>query len=284
MNAVRVRPTRRLAGFLMLLSVLWLVSANYRNNLGYLLTYLLAGIGAASWFQTRRQLAGLRCRFGKPAPVFAGETAALPLWIEAAGGGRPQLRLEVPGGAAENLFLEGAWRVTLSFPAGERGRRRVGPLRICSTFPLGLFRAEGEVEGGWLLWVYPRPAAQAPPPKGAREGDGGEREFEGFRSYRPGDSPRQIHWKGLAKGQGLVTKVFSEQGGESGAVFDWEMLPPAAAERRLGWLARWLLDAERQRRAYGLRLPGVSLPVGGGAGHLEACLKALAEFPGGERD
>jgi hypothetical protein len=50
-------------------------------------------------------------------------------------------------------------------------------------------------------------------------------------------------------------------------------------EQRLSRLAAWILAAERETRAFSLRLPGSELAQGQGAGHRRAALIALALYP-----
>jgi hypothetical protein len=47
---------------------------------------------------------------------------------------------------------------------------------------------------------------------------------------------------------------------------------------RLSRLTAWVLAAERETRAFSLRLPGTELAHGQGAGHRRAALTALALF------
>ncbi len=283
MNApLRLRPTRRSGALVVMLALMWAVSANYGNNLGFLLTYLLAGVALAAARHTRRQLADVSCRPLPPEPVFAGERARLPLAVENTGDS-PKWGLAVVLGDGEPVRFSLApgeiRRIDLPWPARERGVHRISAPDLWTVFPLGWFRAERAFEGCWTLWVYPAPADGPPAPGGKTAADG-EREFDGFRAYRPGDAPRQIHWKGLAKGQGLLTKTFAPAAEDEGLIFDWRRLPPAPLERRLGWLCRWLLDAERAGRRYGLRLPTGMVAPGSGPAHLHACLRALARMPG----
>jgi uncharacterized protein (DUF58 family) len=51
-------------------------------------------------------------------------------------------------------------------------------------------------------------------------------------------------------------------------------------EERLSRLARWVLLAEEGGLRYGLKLPGVEVPLGDGFAHRERCLKELALFHG----
>ena len=75
--------------------------------------------------------------------------------------------------------------------------------------------------------VYPKPdPAAGPPPAdaGADSGEGvpipGDDDFHHLRAYRPGDPPRQIAWKALAREGDLLTKDF--QATASGELWlDW---------------------------------------------------------------
>jgi uncharacterized protein (DUF58 family) len=52
------------------------------------------------------------------------------------------------------------------------------------------------------------------------------------------------------------------------------------AEARLSRLARWVLLAEESGLRYGLKLPGVTVPLAEGFQHREHCLKELAIYDG----
>ncbi len=280
----RLRPTPRLGGFIMILTLLWITSANYNNNLGFILTYLLTAIGLLSPIHTRRQLSGVKVRLDNPQPVFAGKTAYLSLRLEnTSRHPKHQLRLRVPGGEWIELSLEPEQTQQVSVPleVKVRGRWPVQPVLIDSSFPLGLFRAFRKIQGDTKVWVYPRPGDNPPSfPKTSSSAAEGEHNFQGFRDYRPGDSIRQVHWKGLAKGLGLQSKHFREDLLDNDdLILDWEHLPAGNTEHRLEWLCRWLLDAEKSGRRYGLRLPFQSLAPASGPPHLHTCLRSLAEFP-----
>ena len=106
------------------------------------------------------------------------------------------------------------------------------------------------------------PARRLGPEGGLGEGAG---DYVGSRGYRPGDSPRHLDWKALARGRGLVVKQF---GGEQ-AVEVWLDLRAGRGRRpgaRLAALCRQVLDAAGQGLAFGLRLPGGAGPARRGRG------------------
>ena len=132
--------------------------------------------------------------------------------------------------------------------------------------------------------VYPRPAAEAPVPpatqaaQGHRQHDArGEEDFAGFRRFHDGDSPRHVAWKAYARSGELLSKLFA--GADTSSQWlDYARIPVTDVEMRLSILARWVVDADRTGRDYGLRLPGVEFPPAHGHGHRHRCLQALALF------
>ena len=65
------------------LLVLLVASINFQLNLGYLLTFLIAGSALASVWVGHRNLQGLQLHLGPLQPVFQGERATVPLHLQA---------------------------------------------------------------------------------------------------------------------------------------------------------------------------------------------------------
>lgn len=293
---VYILPSFHGIAFALMLLVMLAGAINYTNSLGYMLVFLLTGIALVSMLMAYRNLSGLRLRFGHAAPVFAGETALLPLYLDNPLH-YPRYAVTVthepaPGGTDEPapVLVEtgvAAAQVTdLGMPleTGRRGWLGVYRLTVATRFPLGLFRAWSPMWPDLRVLVYPRPEGHLPLPVHAalaadqgQSAFGGQEDFEGFRDYHPGDSPRRIYWKAEARDQGLMTKVF--EGGAAGdLVLRWSDAGPAAVEPRLSQLCRWVLEAHKRGFRYGLDLPGLRLEPGGGEPHLRRCLEALAVF------
>ncbi len=275
--------------FLMLLG-----SINYSLGLGFALTFLLAGVGVVAMLLTYRNVAELELRAHDAPAVFAGDRAVFPLELRNPSrtprialeiGARPrnaaaptQACCDVPGGSAHTcpIPVEAATRGTLWLP----------PLRISSTFPLGLFRAWSQVEFTARCTVYPRPEPRSVPAQRAGNATGGVLQpagddFVGLRSYRAGDAPAHIAWSALARGAGLATKQFqADRVGETWVRWD-TVSPPLPTEQALSRMTRWILDLAREDCRFGLELPGRRFPPDRGSSHMHACLRALARF--GER-
>jgi uncharacterized protein (DUF58 family) len=100
-------------------------------------------------------------------------------------------------------------------------------------------------------------------------------DFTGVRSYVPGESQRHVDWKAVARGQPMMTKQFAAEN-DGTLHFDFSTLPMQGVEARLSQLALWIIEAERTRRRYSLRLPGADIPAALGESHYHKCLQALA--------
>ena len=74
---IYIVPTRAGLFFGVTLMVLLIASINYQLNLGYALTFLLAGSALASMHMTHNSLRGLTLHARPPSPVFAGDRATL---------------------------------------------------------------------------------------------------------------------------------------------------------------------------------------------------------------
>lgn len=289
---VYILPTGHGVLFGAVLLVMLVGSVNYNNSLGYVLTFLLAGLGLVSMLHTWRNLAGLTVRPGRALPIFAGAEARFGLCLDNRGQPpRRELCLGYhPGGSAHRrartvlrvqLEADAIRTVELPVATARRGWQPLGRVSVATRYPLGLFRAWSPLDPGLRCLVYPAPAGSRglPPQRPGAAGEGAARgqgrdDFSGFRDYVPGDSPRRIHWKAVARDQGLPVKLFSGAA-PAELVLRWEDAA-GGTEVRLGQLCRWLLEAQGGGLRYGLELPDARLPVSGGGAHLHACLRALA--------
>lgn len=289
---VYILPTRAGALFAVTVFVLLIASINYQLNLGYVLTFLLAGSGVVSMHITHATLRGLTLHLKPVAPVFVGDAVLLDVVLTSPGTARFGIGLKVASAAPDalswiNVPALGQATAQLSFVATTRGSQQVPTLGVETRFPLGLFRT-------WTVWrpaaqllVYPKPEHPAAPlplarpvPGGAsraRVNDGGE--VEGVRAYRRGDPPKLVAWKKAAKaieaGGDLVSRDTSAAVHQA-LWLDWQGCGSLAPEDRLSRLAAWTLAAHRAGAEYGMRLPGHELDLAGGDAQRRRCLEALA--------
>ena len=81
-SLVYIMPTKAGLIFLLLLLLLLLGSLNYDKSLGFVLTFILVGLGNVAMFSTWKNLVGLRLRAAGCMPVFTGEKAVFAVQLE----------------------------------------------------------------------------------------------------------------------------------------------------------------------------------------------------------
>jgi uncharacterized protein (DUF58 family) len=294
---VYILPTR--AGLLLAatLGVLLIASINFQLNLGYLLTFLLAGCAAASMVTGYGNLRGMTLQAAPPQPVFAGRLALLDVRLINARRG-PRLAIGIARyGALDPRGLpvksvrwvwadvpgQGQTTVRISWLPPRRGLWPAPPLTAETRYPMGVFRI-------WAVWrpaarvlVYPAPEAPCPPlPRGEPVAGAGPAsnaqaggQFDGVRAYRRGDPLKLLVWKKYARSGELISR--DAQTPQRQALWlDFANAGVLGPEQRLSRLTAWVLAADAQGLDYGLRLPGQTIAPDNGPAQRLRCLEALA--------
>lgn len=285
---VFVLPTAAGVAYAVALLLMLAGSINYGLSLGYLLTFLLAGLGIVAILQTFRNLVQIRVLPGKAPPVFVGEHCRFELLLDnPRDETRCAITVALPGGHSVHTDIRPheTAKVSLTLPARRRGWIPLGRVTLATRYPLGLIRAWSYVEPDARCLVYPTPE-RAPPALpcspiagGDQRGAGrGLEDFAGLRGHQAADSPRHVAWKAVARDGPLMTKQFSGNATRT-LWLDWHSLPPQLSEEaRLSRLTAWLLQAQDDGVPCGLRLPARELAPAADTAHFHACLKALALY------
>ena len=293
---VYILPTG--AGWMLALTLLVLLvaSINYQLNLGYLLTFLLAGSAVAGMHFCHATLRGLSLHLKPPEPHFMGTSAAFDIQLSSdRKTPRYGIALSVHTDGKEahhwawtDVPAQGQSGVQVAFTPTRRGLHRVPTLTAETRYPLGTFRV-------WTVWrpaaevlVYPAPEPGAPPlPPGEPRAGGtgsapthGTGDFEGVRAYRRGDPLQLVVWKkaaqALASGSDALVSRDAQQSQRHELWLDTAHTGLADPEVRLSRLTAWVLQADRLGLNYGLRLPGREIAQGNDPAHRRNCLEALA--------
>jgi len=293
---VYILPTR--AGLLMAatLAVLLIASINYQINLGYLLTFLLAGCAVAGMAVCHSNLRGLALKIVPPQPMFTGSLALLNVrLINARRKARLAIGIARYGVPAQKSKLpihwvwadvpgQGETVVQISWLPPHRGLWPVPLLTAETRYPLGTFRV-------WTVWrpaarvlVYPAPETPCPHlPRGELVAGTGPAnstrasgEFDGVRAYRHGDPMKLLVWKKFARSGELISRDTQTQQRQE-LWLDFAHTGSLAPEQRLSRLTAWVLAADAQGLDYGLRLPGLDIAPGSSPAQRLRCLEALAQ-------
>ena len=302
-KSVYILPTRPGLMLVLTLLVLLVASINYQHNLGYLLTFLLAGTALVGMHVSHGTLRGLALSLTPPPPRYAGASAPFDITLTNArrtiryGIGLSLLDPQTADGQADSGELHWAWTdvpaqgscvVQVAFTPARRGLHRLPTLTAETRFPLGTFRV-------WTVWrpaaqvlVYPAPELNPPPlPPGEPRSQGAgaamrtqsSGEFDGVRGYRRGDPLKNVLWKKAAKadeqGNGLVVRD-TEQAQRHELWLDLQQAGPLGLEGQLSRLCAWVLQAEKLGLDYGLRLNALEIAPASGEAHKRNCLEALA--------
>jgi len=289
---IYIVPSRAGLAFCLTLVLLLVVSINYQLSLGFALTFLLAGSAAASMQMTHGSLRGLTLHLKPLVPTFDGEPALLEIVVTNPGAARLGLGFGLDLGerpiplAYAEIAAQGQTAVHLSWLAPGRGLHALPVVRVESRYPFGLFRAWTIWRPAGQQWVYPRPESPVPPWPHAEASQGDDRpaartgsgtEFEGVRTYRRGDTLRQVVWKKAARTGEMISRE------TAGAVqremwLQWSQVQGLDTEARLSRLAAWVVAADAAGHAWALRLPGTELTPDNGTAHRHAALQALARW------
>jgi uncharacterized protein (DUF58 family) len=295
---VYILPTR--AGWMLALTLLVLLvaSINYQLNLGYLLTFLLAGSAVVGMHVCHNTLRGLTLMMQAPAAVFAGASATLEVKLShdkttarrSIGVAVDSEDASTSHGSASahwsytDIEAQSAANVHVAFAPKRRGLQRVPMLTAETRYPLGTFRV-------WTVWkpaaqvlVYPQPEAFAPPlPPGEPKSSGAAAalrtaqagEFEGVRAYQRGDPMKLVVWKKAAKSDELVSRD-ATQAQRYELWLDESSCGGRDLEHRLSRLTAWVVAADKLGQDYGLRVLGTEIKPASGEAHKRRCLEALA--------
>ena len=286
-----IYPTRSFVGLGFLLAAMWYAGASQNNSAAYLLLFVLGSLVLISIPHTITNVTGLTATAESLKPTFAGQEVAMPVEVmNASRTPRTAIVVSLPEfetarETVDEIAPGKAARVTLRFPAEKRGEHRIDSFTADTVYPLGFLRSAKRFAADQRYIVYPKPAGDTTLPQArARAGanpaqpdTGDGDDFAGVRAYVPGESQRHIDWKAVARGQAMMTKQFVTEA--AGMLYlDFESTRFSDTEDRLSQLALWIIEAERARRPYGLRLPGVEIAPSVGDAHFHRCLRTLALF------
>jgi uncharacterized protein (DUF58 family) len=285
-----ILPTQFGVLFALLLLALLVGSINYTNNLGFFLTFLLAGMGFVSIFHTYVNLRGLVITRITTRETFAGNPLVVTVQCSSPSRSLRNIRISLHGESftGNTVCIDPKATRTLHI-AGSAKPRGIWPLPqlvVHTTYPLGLFRAWSNVSVTKTCAVFPEPSgavsliSRETAGDSSRDDGSGKRagsdDFAGLREYVPGDRMQRIAWKSSSRGAGILTKEFVT-GSRRHVGIRFEDVR-GADEERLSMLCAMVLAADTRGVPYWLELPGYVSDVDRGAKHRYRCLMRLAGY------
>lgn len=230
-------PTTRAATVLIASVVLYFFANQTQVGWLYVMSALLVGTVLASGWLSRFVLRGISGdrKVGETAgsDLYESDEVNISLRLRKYGRlGGAQIRLSecCPLAAPEsaqreiNLFIPsipagGAVQFDYTVTVDRRGLFTFPALEAQTSAPFGFFRHRRVVDVPSPTLVYPevRPLRRfdlldrRTAPQITREKAGLGYEAIGVRPYQPGDSPRQIHWRSVARTGELISKEFADE-------------------------------------------------------------------------
>jgi uncharacterized protein (DUF58 family) len=283
-----IMPTR--AGYLaMVVSLLMMVGAtNYQNNLAFLLTFLLAGIGLVCIVFTFKNLQGVQFSLGHTSECFAGAPISVIIRIKSQTG---QQHFSIAIGLNKNeLYFTNVTynhdaEIRLSIAETKRGYWQLPRLIAFSQFPFGWFQTWAYFQFKTPILVYPK--AVEPPSYYEQQGEGDENEegekakgnedLFGLKPYQQGESLNRVDWKSYARERGMYVREFASFQTQQ-LCFSWHDYPNCDNELRLSYLTHMVVEASSRNLCYSLELPNNSIENDEGEIHRRKCLEMLALF------
>ena len=283
-----ILPTRLGLTLAIVIATVLVGATNYNNSLAFLLAFLLLSVALVSMLHTYRDLAGLTVQLHGAQSVFAGDMARFRITLDNNDGpqrlgvilrtGRRDDTVKVSVALGENDITE----CLLPVHSTQRGWLRLDRVCVASRAPIGVFRAWSWVPGVARALVFPRPLGDQPLPLCGPAGNGphtqriqGDEEFVGLKPYRPGDSPRRIHWRAAARSEWPPVKQFDASVGTE-IELRFDNVLASEPEARISQLTAWVLQASQMQMGFALDLPGQRIEAGHGEAHREHCLRTLA--------
>jgi uncharacterized protein (DUF58 family) len=286
---------------------LGLATLNTGNNLLYLLMGALLGTIALSGWLSERALRRLRVvrrlpragTAGEPLPLIyqvVNDKRSLPSYAveirelgPRAGSRRAPAPWENEPAFIASLEPGAATRVRGRLTASRRGVFRLEGVVLATSFPFGLFSKERDLvlPGRLVIWPRADRLVRVPRPggtRGARWSAGSSAapvtqrgEYRSLREYRPGDDPRDIHWRSTASRGGLITREYDRAAvDEYWIVLDTLAPDEDAAEAAVELAASLVAAAVARGDRFGLAAGPVRVPPGATSGSVDRALDVLA--------
>jgi len=267
---------------------------NTGNNLLYLLLGAMLGFIAVSGWLSEQAIRGLRVTRRLPRAVTVGQDLRVHYEVTNGKTRLPSLAVELiedglpgraflahvpPGGTADTRSVN-------SFV--HRGTYPLGTLTLSTAFPFGLFLKERDVELPGEVIVWPRTdrpvhvplagAGDAPMMGTVAHVSAGQRgEYRSLRAYRPGDDPRDIHWRTSARLREPVLREYERDGARTRWIcLDLRGEPGEEAEDAVEVAASLAARAAAEGVPFALAAGGALVDAGEGPGQLERVLDVLA--------
>jgi uncharacterized protein (DUF58 family) len=273
---------------------LFILGTNYQNNIVLSMSYFVSALLLLSLFHSYQYFTQHELRFMPFEPEFENRDIQLHCQIKSAKrypGGEFLLSAKGRNAQFKLAATYDSADLHLALPPFPRGLHMCSRIKVECFYGFGLFRCWSYLQPKQKILVYPR-ASKVPinlhntqqdkdtaifqsPHKTQSDG------LQGIRNHIDTDPIHHVSWKHVAKGQGLLTKDFTENTGKSGWLRLSDVSHPDLEDglRKMSYQVQELSQAQVE---FGLDLGSTKILPQSGFSHLQNCLFQLATF--GQRE
>jgi uncharacterized protein (DUF58 family) len=268
---------------------LFVLGTNFQNNIILLLCYFLLAMVLLAVFHSYFFFIQHQITFLDIPADFANRPLYLPLVINS--------ELSYKGGSllinAQSLVpveypqSKTSEAIKVPLPKFKRGYYACPRITLSATYGFGLFKCWTHLNPDLQFFVYPAMRKSSislfRASEDAQLAHSSDSQYvitddlQGIREYQSTDPMHHVSWKHVAKGQGMLSKDFSENKGVSGwlRMADLEHL---GVEEALSCLCYQIQQLDKDQVQYGLDLGSTKILPQEGQKHLYECLTQLALF------
>lgn len=270
--------------FVLMMVAIFVAGVNYANNLILGLCFFLGSVLVIVVHHTFNNLSGLLLEAVDASDSEAGSFTHYRIRITPHGRHIPhQIQLEWDGQTRVLEQIDRSTLIVFQLATQTRGRFLPPRLNISTVYPLGILRAWTYVRFSEPAWVSPQPIEGILQGQRVMSGEedeaatrvAGQDEFDDLRAFIEGESLAHVSWGHLARGQGVLTKRFSDACGRE-QLLDYDAMS-GGHELRLSQLAYWVKRLTEEQVAFEVKVREQSVPLGVGFAHQTAALRFLAE-------
>ncbi len=230
----------------------------YGNNLVYIVCFYITvmGMGLAKW--ANENVSAIRIESCNANDSFAKLSGKIDVQVR---NNNPNKRYNLflttdkkAPGTMFHLNAEEIKSIEVPWTPTRRGRVPTPHIQLSSQYPSNLFEAWKVRKSADFIIVYPEPKGQLHFPEAVYANKDSLGVLKEIRDYKPGDSPKRIHWRSLAKNKQLRTLVHESNEGRA-CHFEWSQVSHLNFEESLSQLTLWLKTAQAKGHPWTLQLP-----------------------------
>jgi uncharacterized protein (DUF58 family) len=288
-NNTFILPTRFGWAIVGLMSCLFILGTNYQNNVILMFCYFVFALLLLALFHSYVSFVQFHIAFRPIQNAFANKHVQLQLDLSHKANRMALHSLSNIAIFSKRYpvyeYLEDGVN-TIAIDQFSRGLYELPRVSIESIFPFGLFRCWSHLSVPSQFFVFPTPLAcslklRQQNSKGNTGNKSGvtvtSEDLQGIRDYRDSDPIHHVSWKHFAKGQGLLTKDFSERSAISGWLHFSDYFN-GNVEYALSEVTFQILELSNQGASFGFSIGKQQIMPNTGMQHKQKCLETVALY------